>query len=897
MTEDRDNSPDAMVRRTFLKLLGTGVGLAGLEACTGRLPEKIVPYVQRPREETPGIPRFFATSAVLDGFATGLVVETHDGRPTKIEGNPEHPASLGAAGVHEQALLLQLYDPCRARIAHRRGAPVSFDGFRAACQEWKGVHFLLEPTGSPLIAELLSKIPGAVVHFRSALETRGPSEARRRLLGKDLVPRLDFARARRILALDADFLAAGPFHLRHARDFAATRTVEDMSRLYVVEPCPTPTGLAADHRLARRARDVELVGRAVLDHVLELMGDRRGIPALALRSEDAAFARACARDLWAHRGRALVVAGERQSRGAHAVAILLNELLGGAAYSESPLLVGEPLPTRAETLVVMGGNPGYSWPDFAELAANAKTTVYVGLYEDETARLCDWFLPRAHVLESWGDARARDGTVSTIQPVIAPLHGGRSAAEVLSCFVANPPDPASLYSRETLARGFVQGSALPLVSAPVRWEAAPALLAKPTSSPGIELVFAPDPAVHDGSFANNPWLLELPDPTTKLTWEKAALLGPATARELGVATEHVLSIARGRESIEIPAFVVPGHAEGSITLPLGYGRKGAEKVAAGLGVNAFPLAGSDGFATASRVERVLWKNVFHFPPRQSPKTRRLATTQHHDRLEGRKIVEETTLAQVATRPHDEKLPVFREGPQWAMTIDLSKCTGCNACVLGCQAENNVPVVGMEGVLQGREMHWLRLDRYVSGADEDPRFSVEPMLCQHCEKAPCEYVCPVNATTHSPDGLNEQTYNRCIGTRFCSNNCPYKVRRFNWFAYTERWSESERLALNPDVTIRQRGVMEKCTFCVQRIREKEIKARIEGREVRDGEVQTACQQACPSRAIVFGSIADPGSRVARTWTDPRRYAVLEELGTLPRVQYLARVRNPNPELET
>lgn len=896
LPESARETPDVMVRRTFLKLLGATAGLASLTACTRGTPAAIVPYVERTPELMPGVPLWYATSLVLDGYATGVLVECHEGHPTKIEGNPDHPASLGATSVHDQAAILGLHDPCRATFARRGQDPLSWGALRKACEEWKDVHFLLEPTSSPLVRELLARIPGAHVHFHAPLASTAPLDAARALLGRPLVARPDLARARRVLALDADFLASGPGHLRHARDFANGRAPDaDMNRLYVVEPAPTPTGMTADHRLARRASEVERVGRAILGEVLRLSGAKHGLgeAQVPLSSDDRAFARACASDLWAHRGAACVIAGERQTLALHAVTIALNALLGTALYAEPVLMEGEPLPDSMETLVIVGTNPVHTSPGFTERLARVKNKVRCGLYEDETAQECEWFLPLAHALESWGDARAFDGTISLQQPVMIPREGVRSLPEILGAFLPELPDLATRHEASDLERGFVKDSARPLVAAEMRWTALPELLAPWSPIAGLEVVFARDHAVHDGRFANNPWLQELPDPATKLTWDKAALVSPLTARALGVSSEERVALRRGSVSIDIPVFVLPGHAEDTITIPLGYGRRGAEAIARGVGTDAYPLARGDLFAGGIAIEKLLEKSVVGVPPLHTAARAKLASTQHHGTLlEGSKIVEEKTLAEHASeKPAPRPLPKYREGPQWGMTIDLSKCTGCNACVVGCQAENNVPVVGKEAVRQGRAMHWLRIDRYFAGPESDPRFALEPMLCQHCEKAPCEYVCPVNATTHSPDGINEQTYNRCVGTRFCSNNCPYKVRVFNWFDHS-----ASVVAPNPDVTVRQRGVMEKCTFCVQRVREKEITARREGRKIADGELKTACQQACPARAITFGDLADSSTAVAKSWRDRRRFAVLEELGTQPRVHYLARIRNANPELE-
>jgi molybdopterin-containing oxidoreductase family iron-sulfur binding subunit len=935
-----------MARRTFLKLLGAGAGLAGLTGCTGDLPGTIVPYVDRPPELTPGIPLHYATSLVLDGYATGVLVRANEGRPTKIEGNPDHPASLGAAGVHEQAAILELYDPHRARTVRAGNEPRSFAGFRRSWQAPERLHLLLEPTSSPLVASLLARIRArhadAQIHFHAPLATRAAFEASRALLGRPLAPRLELDRATTILALDSDFLAAGPFHLAHARAFAARRSpAAAMHRLYVVEPAPTPTGMAADHRLAPRPSELPRLLAGILAEVVRALGTEvpEAVRGLLSKTRPEPFAKACAKDLAANRGASAVLVGERQPRAVHALAVLLNDALDArVSYAEPALLeAGEPshgLDALARALdrgevsdlVILGGNPVYSAPAdmaFGALVGRAKRSAHLGLHENETGEACTWFLPAAHPLESWGDARAYDGTVSHIQPLLEPLYSGKTVAEVLGCFTGEGERTAREhllaftgtltgdrdgYLERSLAAGLVAGSALPAARVRARWDAAAPAIAPALEGDGVgglELAFARDAAVHDGRFANNAWLLELPDPVTKLTWDKAALVSPETARALGVSTEDVVTIGLADRALEAPVFVLPGHADGVVTLPLGYGRDGSEALARGVGFSAYRLTtrAAPFFAAHARVERIedATSAIPGTAPALAARRHPLASTQLHGVIQGETILEQATLAEYEKNPTFAKEPTRlalyeptpATGNQWGMTIDLGKCTGCNACVVGCQAENNTPVVGKDDVIRGREMHWLRIDRYFQ--ESAPGFALQPMLCQHCEEAPCEYVCPVNATTHSPDGLNEMTYNRCVGTRFCSNNCAWKVRRFNWFNYQGEKTPVERLAMNPDVTVRERGVMEKCTFCVQRIRGAEIQAALEGRAIRDGELLTACQQACPSRAIVFGNLADPGSRVVHERKDPRLYACLGELGTRPRVNYLARITNPNPEL--
>ena len=964
-----DEPPGGMSRRNFLKLLGASAALAGVSACTRQPAEKILPYASRPPELTPGIPLHYATSMLVGGYATGLLVESHEGRPTKVEGNPEHPASLGAAGVYEQASVLQLYDPHRARTARRGNRSASWSDFvhsftpqemrRRAGERGSGLHLLLEPTSSPLIATLLAHVrtayPDAGIHFYAPLASRSMVDATRALFGRGLQPQFDFRRAEVVVALDADFLSTLPFHLRYARDFAERRRVErpsdPMSRLYAVEGQLSVTGAAADHRLRVRTGEVQRVAAAILAEVIDglrprteelprevtsaLERFRRGVP-------HGAWVAAVAGDLRASAGRSIVVAGERQPPVVHAIANLLNAALGNVGatvwYAEPPILeAGEashdlrPLveamrQRQVSTLILVEGNPAYASPadlEFGRLVRDVPRSVYLGLYEDETARNVTWFVPATHYLESWGDARAYDGTLSVVQPLISPLYAGKTAAEVLSAlagvgdrgahellqeswrtsFAGRQFEP---FWEETLQRGLVRGSEFARSTPSARWSALPQLLqdvdhAASAQASTIEVVFAQSHAVYDGRFADNAWLQELPDPMTKLTWDNAAVLSPRTARRLGVEQGDMLLLCYGGRALHIPALVLPGHADGSVSLQFGYGRQGGEVVARNVGANAYAIWPTimPYYDNGLTVERALDGGG-------APLRRALATTQTHWTMEGRPIVRQATLEQYrahpdfTTRQKGRVLSLYEpdrsaSGDQWAMTIDLSACTGCNACVVACQAENNVPVVGREGVLSSREMHWLRIDRYFAGPPDDPTVVTQPMLCQHCEKAPCEYVCPVNATVHSGDGLNEMVYNRCVGTRFCSNNCPYKVRRFNWFDYNAEITETERMVKNPDVTVRDRGVMEKCTFCVQRIRRAQIDAALEGRGVRDGEVMTACQQACPTRAILFGSLTDRTSEVARSRSQQRSYEVLHELGTSPRVSYLARITKPNPAL--
>ncbi len=940
-------------RREFVRLLGASMALAGLGGCVRRPSRPILPYVAPPPEPHPTEARHYATSMTLDGYATGLLVESHTGRPTKIEGNPDHPASLGAAGIFEQASLLGLYDPQRARSVRRGDRRAAWAGLlaelepsrirRVAGARGAGLHLLLEPTASPFLHALVTRMrdryPDARVHWYAPLASDSARTGAAAALGRALHAVYDFGAAEVVLSLDADFLGPGPFGLRYAHGFAKRRKVDaasdGMSRLYVAETAPSITGGVADHRLRVRPDEIPVIAAALAARVLPGAGPE---PTLARAPEPHdAWVEAVAGDLRAHPGRCAIVAGVRQPEAVHAAAHLLNVALGNAGrtvrYVEPPIPppdAGTGLPALAEAiragdvswLGILEGNPAYTAPadlKFGPLVGRVRDSCYLGLHRDETARLCRWFVPAQHYLESWGDARAWDGTLSPVQPLVAPLFGGHAPAEVLAALAGEDPDAYRLLRHawaartggrgdeewnDALRRGVVAGTAFPSVSVKAAREARWILaeLARLVPAPGatLSLSLVPSPAVHDGRFGNNAWLQELPDPVTTLTWGNAALLSPDTAERLGVESGRMLRVSAEGRDIAIPALVVPGHADEAVTIALGYGRAaasgdGAERVAAGVGANGYVLRSRDHPFVLPAV------SVHALEGRTE-----LAVTQSHWRMEGRPIALATTLEELRRTPvvapdqRGRPLSLYQpereaELPQWAMTIDLAACTGCSACVVACQAENNVPVVGRDGVLRSREMHWLRLDHYHTGTRDDPVTLSQPMLCQHCEKAPCEYVCPVAATVHSPDGLNEMVYNRCVGTRFCSNNCPYKVRRFNWFDYNAEVSETERLAKNPDVTVRARGVMEKCTFCVQRIREAEIAARVEDHPLGPGAVRTACQQACPTGAIVFGSLTEAGSEVRRLRDHPRAYAVLHELGTEPRVRYLARVSNPNPSL--
>ena len=937
---------DSPSRRDFLRLMGASFALAGLTACGGS-PEQIVPPVQQPEQYTPGLPLFYATALPFGGYAQGVVVTGREGRPIKIEGNAQHPASLGATDAFGQAAILGLYDPDRAQAVSNGGQPSTWDAFLGTLTRelaahdrdgGAGLRILTETITSPALAgqlrAFLARYPNARWHHHEPINDDNRRAGLRLAFGEAVAPVYRFDRAQVILALDADFLLTIPGHLAYARQFADGRRVRagrrEMNRLYAIEPSPTITGAMADHRLPVRAGAVEALARAVARGVgVDLgAGAEPALPAVR-----AAWVAALVRDLAARRGASLIVAGEGQPPAVHALAAAINEALGNVGQTVTyiePVAVTPPetigqgdslralasdmAAGRVDTLIVLGGNPVYTAPadlGFAAAMQRVRLRIALSLYDDETAARCTWRIPAAHTLEMWGDLRAYDGTATIIQPLIAPLYGGKSPYELLGALLGTPTrsghdivrdswqgrvgDGFERFWRTTLDAGIVAGTAAATRTPTVRADLAARLAPPAATDEGLELTFRPDPTIWDGRFANNAWLQELPKPLTKLTWDNAAFVSPATAARLGVVTEDLVELRRGERAIRAPIWVLPGQADDTVTVTLGYGRVHAGHVGTGLGFDAYALRTADapwfdaGFAIHKLGERYT-----------------LATTQVHHSMEGRDLARVGTLAEFRADPtflretleRPTLYPEYRyEGNAWAMSIDINTCIGCNACVTACQAENNIPVVGKAEVHNGREMHWLRVDDYFDGTPTNPRTVFQPRPCMHCEQAPCEVVCPVMATVHDAEGLNTMIYNRCVGTRYCSNNCPYKVRRFNFLHYTDATTEVLKLGRNPEVSVRMRGVMEKCTYCTQRIQAAKLTAQKENRPVRDGEVVTACQQVCPTGAIVFGNRNDRESRVAQLKAEPLDYGLLAELNTRPRTTYLARLRNPNPELAT
>ena len=925
-----------MDRREMFRFAGVSLALAGLTACTRQPTEKIVPYVRQPEEITPGKPLFFATAMSLSGYATGLLAESHMGRPTKIEGNPLHPASLGATDAFSQASIYDLYDPDRSQtltyLGEIRAWPAFLSAMRASVEKARekkgaGLRILTETVGSPTLGAqlraLLMDLPQARWHQWEPANRDNVWAGASMAFGQPADCLLDLSKADVILSLDADFLACGPGHLRSVRDFAARRRTRErvaMNRLYAVESTPGVTGASSDHRMPMRASEVEGLAQTVA-----------AIVAGGSAASASPFARAAAEDLKAHRGRGLVLAGDGQPPSVHALAHALNDVLGNAGQTISYI---DPIPARPEshadslkqlladmqagavdTLVIIGGNPAFTAPAdllFGKALEKVRVSAHLSPHQDETSALCRWHVPEAHYLEAWSDARAFDGTASIVQPLITPLYNGRTAHEVVASLTSQPERSSYEIVRDywkdrmggdfegAWRRALHDGVVAQTASAPRSLRASnPKSKIQNPKSAGLEIVFRADPTIYDGRFANNGWLQELPKPITKLTWDNAVLLAPATAKRLSLANEDVARLSFRGRTLEAPVWIVPGHAEDSATLHLGYGRTRAGRLGTKTGVDASVLRPSDALAGGAGLEIAA-----------AGKTYPLATTQHHANMEGRALIRSATLEEFEKQPDFAREMVEAPGPEdsvyhpfprheyaWAMAIDLNACTGCNACVVACQAENNIPTVGKRETSRGHALHWIRVDRYFEGDPGNPRTQHQPVPCMHCENAPCELVCPVGATVHSAEGLNDMVYNRCVGTRYCANNCPYKVRHFNYFHYATQYrAPSMRMLANPEVTVRWRGVMEKCTYCVQRITGAKITAEKENRRVREGEIVTACQQACPAQAIVFGDLRDAGSAVSRARRAPFHYGLLEELGTRPRTTYLAAVRNPNPAVE-
>lgn len=1015
--EEWDNS---LSRRNFVKVMGASLALAGLSGCVIQPPEKIVPYVNDPTGQLPGKPLFVATAMSLGGVSMGLLAKAFDGRPVKIEGNPDHPNSRGATDTRAQASLLGMYDPDRSQEVTYRGAPKTWEAFmqafRAAVEENRanggaGIRFLTETVTSPTLIDQFTRLKAELPNSKwvqyEPVNNDNAMAGAKMAFGSPVNTVYKFDAAERILSLDEDIFSS--FNVGYMKDYAKGKAFseehKDLNRLYMVETTISITGAKADHRLAVKPSQMGEVAKAIAAAV--------GVSgATSTYTENGPWIAAMAKDLMAHRGRSVVVAGRQASPMVHALAHAMNAALGNVGQTviyTDPLspgsertqveqlreLIGEIDSGAVKMLVILGGNPVFNTPGDLKLDANRMAKVplrvHLGMYADETAEHCHWHISEKHYLESWSDGRTYDGTATIVQPAVSPLYDSRNAHELVQLMfrenfdkrdydivkefwqgqnisapaaaspaatpaatppaanggeaspspspVATPAPAATPAATPATARNFednwrkavhdgvIANSAVPAktVTATTAFLSQPE--ARPASSGTLEISILPDPSVYDGRFANNGWLQELPKPLNKVTWENVALISPRTAARLGVnlgndAREYAGG-AQGRSFINtkgtnqfsdlvnikyqgadidkpVPMWVTPGQPDDVITLFMGYGRRRAGRVGTGIGYNVFDVRRSDAMDNGY--------GEIGLTGDQSS----VASTQIHFNMEGRDILRMFDLEEFEHNPemghqHDEypksmypyeqHQAVYDRNYKWGMTIDLNSCVGCNACVIACQAENNIPVVGKEQIERSREMHWLRVDAYYGGDDinnpDGPYF--QPVPCMQCEQAPCEVVCPVHATVHSAEGLNDMVYNRCVGTRYCSNNCPYKVRRFNFLLYQDWNTPQYKLMRNPEVTIRSRGVMEKCTFCTQRISAARIEAEKDGRLIRDGEVVTACQAVCPTNAITFGDMNDPNSAITKAKKDHRDYKLLNELNTQPRTTYLAGLKNQNKEM--
>ena len=964
---------EGLSRRNFVRLMGAATALTGIGLTGCRRPEAhLVPFAKSAEWSIPGKFLYYASAMPTPAGAIPLIVTTSDGRPTKIEGNQLHPLSNGSTNSFAQASILDLYDPHRSKEITHDSLKVGrgdLDNLlarlraTAGANGGEGLAILIGRENSPTIERLRTglarQFPKMLWVEDEAISSAGALEAFAAILGAGALPLPDFNKAEVILSIGSDFLNPAESGFGYANGFAKRRDPKGkMNRLYVVENHFSLTGGMADHRLRVRSSEYGDFATAVASAVASKTGDSN-LSALAAAYKgtgvtfDPAWIKGVADDLISAKGKSLVLIGVQQPVAVRALVLGINEALGNFGSTITVRQTGaNPAAKLADlceaikagsvsTLIILSGNPVHTAPsdlDFPNLLARVPETLHLSLFADETSRVTRWQVPAAHDLESWGDARSLDGTVCSVQPMILPLWNGIAKTEVLAALAGEQIDGPSAvratfsgFSKDSsdtawqtfLKNGFAAGTAWPVTSAPFNQSAALSAVqsAKASASGDFEVVFLRSSSVDDGRYAGNSWLQETPDFVTKLVWDNAVLVSPADAKALGIKDGDWLKLTAGDHFVEAAALITPGHADRSVSIALGYGRKGLSHVMDKVGFDAYPLRHSSSrcFRKGVKVER-LAKDAYVF-----------ARTQEHQSMEGRNLAREGTLDQFQEEPKFAAAmdgeaapthsiyptPSYTDDLQWGMSVDLNSCIGCNACLLACQSENNIPVVGKDQVRRGRDMAWIRIDRWFASADHsEESLEMLPMavMCQQCEMAPCEPVCPANATVHSEEGLNLMAYNRCIGTRYCANNCPWKVRRFNWFDYNERpldqlyygplapkgMADSLKMAKNPNVTVRMRGVMEKCTFCIQRIEEAKI-----GRSVAAGAsdvtktplptLKTACQQSCPSESIVFGNIADPESAVSKAKADPRTYSSLAYLGTRPRVTYMARVRNPNPAM--
>lgn len=983
--EDASELTDQVSRRSFLRVMGASIALAGFASCRKPV-QKILPYSKQPEDKVLGVPDYYATSMPFQDTVAGLIIENNEGRPSKIEGNEDHPSSLGKTSIYHQAAILDMYDPDRSRHPLRDGEQASYSDFAEFAASHfsdteRSILFISEENSSPttqrLKGDIESRFPNSQWVTYEPFSDDNRVEGNNLAFGQRLRTVNHFDEAAIVVSFDDDFMSpsGNKNSVEAARRFSMARNVrgthDTMSRLYSIENTYSVTGSMADHRLRLKSSEIEamvfaLAGR--LSRNLNGLGAYSGY-SNEMSSHD--WIETLANELIVNRSNTILTAGTGHSPAVHATIAALNNALGNIGSTvtahELPFrndanntdsfteAVNRTRSGEFDTVVFLGTNPAFTAPadlQFEDALSGVATKIHLSDYVDETSRLCDWHINRAHFLEAWGDGYSYTGERSVIQPQILPLFDGISDIEVLHTLLTGESGSGHDLVQQTwqnflsgnfesewervLHDGIDSGSngfeeVNVTIQSGLSSQIGPML--QTDISEGIEITIKPDPTLFDGRYANNGWLQELPDPMTKITWDNVALMSPSTAASLGLPTEQsfkkndvpVIRISAGDSAIEIAAWVQPGHADNSITLYAGYGRQNIGRVADGVGVDIYPLRTTN-YSYYRSADVSTTGQMYE-----------IACVQDHNSIEGRDMVRAATLEEYRENPnftsfesvHGFKVPGIKEAerdgddnlakggpislfdeqygpdyqPQWGMAIDLNTCFGCGVCTIACQAENNIPVVGKREVGRRRVMHWIRTDRYYEGDENNPGVYHQPVPCMHCELAPCEQVCPVAATVHSEDGMNQMTYNRCIGTRYCANNCPFKVRRFNFFNYTKEYlttgddPEIIQMAMNPEVTIRFRGVMEKCSYCVQRVNRAKIDSRIKtgSRKPEDGTVLTACQQACPADAISFGDLTDRESKVSRDKMNERNYVMLEEINVRPRTSYLGKLRNPNPEL--
>lgn len=968
--ENATELSDGFSRRGFLAIMGSAVLLASCDFAR-RPVQKILPYSKQPEDIVPGIPLFYASSIPFQGSLTGLVVENHEGRPTKVEGNDMHPASKGGTSIFHQASVLGMYDPDRSKKILRKGTVSTVNDFidfakKNFADTSKRIAFISEASSSPTLlglkAQALRKFNNASWVTYEPFGESNALEGTQKAFGQRVRAHFDFSKANVFVSLDDDVLnGTHPNSVEYGKQLSAARKVtsnaDSMNRIYAVENGYTLTGSYADHRLRLKASEIDAFAHALAAALSSRVSGLNAFSGYSNQFSDHKWISTLADELVANRGESVVSVGNAHSANAHAVVAAINKALGNDGntvnYLQVPHLEEESTSAFAQTVedmkngsvdtvVLLGTNPSFTAQnlDFTGALSNVNEVIHLSDYVDETSKNASWHLNKSFYLESWGDGLSYSGVRSVIQPQIQPLYNGLSDIEVMNIIVNGGMTPGYDLVQNTfkniyessfdskwatlLHDGVDTNSGYSKANVRLSSSFRPDT-SRDAAVSGMEITIKADSTLHDGRFANIAWLQELPDPMTKITWDNVAAMSPATAEQLGVENEDVVEITSNGKSIKIAAWIQPGHADNSISLTVGYGRDGIGRVASRYvdyttgGVDTYPLVGNNVFAEAT--------------VSKTGENYEIACVQDHHSLEGRDMYRMATLEEYKSNPdyasfesvHTYPVPGMKEAaelgedvpislfdeqtypkdePQWGMAIDLNSCFGCGVCVIACQSENNIPVIGKKEVNRGREMHWIRTDRYYVGDDADaPMTAHQPVPCMHCEAAPCEQVCPVAATTHSDDGMNQMTYNRCIGTRYCANNCPYKVRRFNFFNFPKEFlttgAEPDiiQMAMNPEVTVRFRGVMEKCTYCVQRVNRAKIEAKKETGSPKpaEGAVKTACQQACPADAIYFGDLTNENSEVAKMKRNERNYQMLEELNTRPRTSYMAKLRNPNPAL--